>query len=327
MYDKLQYEINAASSIIIIQAENPDGDSLGSALGLEEILGDAGKDVILYCPVDIPKYLRYIKGWDRVTDEWPKKFDLALIVDTASATLLERAIISIQKSQLERVPVFILDHHQTEGDIPFPSTAITDPTCVATAELIVDIANALQWSINTQAAENLAIAVLSDSLGLTTPNTSAKSVLTLAQLVKAGAELSRIEGRRRELMKKSAEILKYKGKLIDRIEYCVDGKLALVHIPWSEIEQYSDRYNPSVLVLDEMRLVEGVHIAVAIKSYPDGKITGKIRCNPNTPIAETVAGYFGGGGHLYAAGFRTYDSFDSVKTELIKIVTQVVPGN
>jgi phosphoesterase RecJ-like protein len=116
-------------------------------------------------------------------------------------------------------------------------------------------------------------------------------------------------------MKKPAEILEYKGRLLERIEYFLDGKLALIHIPWEEIQQYSDLYNPSVLVLDEMRLVEGVEIGVAIKTYPDGKLTGKLRAN--TPIAEQVAGFFGGGGHPYASGFRVYEDYDKIVKELI----------
>jgi len=64
-----------------------------------------------------------------------------------------------------------------------------------------------------------------------------------------------------------------------------------------------------------MRLVEGVELGVAIKTYPDGKLTGKLRSN--IPISATVAGYFGGGGHEYAAGFRVYESIDKIIPELI----------
>ncbi|MEI6851121.1 MAG: hypothetical protein WCK26_04095, partial [Candidatus Saccharibacteria bacterium] len=71
-----------------------------------------------------------------------------------------------------------------------------------------------------------------------------------------------------------------------------------------------------VLVLDEMRLVENVEIGVAIKTYPDGKLTGKIRSN--LPISATVAGFFGGGGHEYAAGFRVYESIDTIIPELLE---------
>ena len=58
MYKDSIAAITAATTIVVIQAENPDGDSLGSALALEEILGDQKKGVLLYCPVEIPKYLR-----------------------------------------------------------------------------------------------------------------------------------------------------------------------------------------------------------------------------------------------------------------------------
>jgi phosphoesterase RecJ-like protein len=116
-------------------------------------------------------------------------------------------------------------------------------------------------------------------------------------------------------MKKAPEILKFKGELIGRIEYFLEGNLALVHVTWQDIQQYSDQFNPSVLVLDEMRLVSGVDVAIAIKTYPDGKLTGKLRSN--LPVSDVIAGFFGGGGHAYAAGFRVFESYDTVLHELI----------
>ncbi|HEX4662210.1 MAG TPA: DHH family phosphoesterase [Candidatus Saccharimonadales bacterium] len=324
MYDSFKQLVEPATHILVIQAENPDGDSLGSALGLEEILGDLGKKVTLYCPVDMPKYLRYAKGWDRVVSDMPRDFDAAIIVDTASHTLLGKALTPQNTAQLKSKPLAILDHHITEGDIPLTATTIADSTSVATGELIYKIATALDWTINPQAAENLVIAILSDSLGLTTDATTAHSIHTVGNLVELGAVISDIDARRREFGKKSPEILLYKAKLIEKIEYHCDGQLALVHIPWDEIEAYSDQYNPSMLVMDEMRLVEGVRIAVALKTYPDGKITGKLRANPSAKVAETVAGFFGGGGHPFAAGFRVYDDYEKIKHELIGAVDKIL---
>ena len=315
MYANATNLITDAQKIIIIQAENPDGDSLGSSLALEEILGDLGKDVTMYCPVEIPKYMRYIKGWDRIVTTFDASADLAIIVDTAADVLITKVLETPGvRHFLESHPVLVIDHHTTESNLSFDHTMLT-LDAVATSEVIYELAHANNWTINTQAAENMFVAILSDSLGLTTQNVTSNTYFVAGKLTELGAKVSDIEDRRREYMKKSPEILAYKGELISRIEYLLDGKLAIVHIPWEDIQKYSDQYNPSVLVLDEMRLVEGVEIGVAIKTYPDGKITGKLRAN--TPIAETVAGYFGGGGHKYAAGFRAYEDYDTIVSELV----------
>ena len=316
MYDEAKKLITDAQKIIVIQAENPDGDSLGSSVALEEILSDLGKDVVLYCPVEIPKYMRYIQGWDRVVTDFDTNADLAIIVDTAADVLISKVLETRGvRHFLESHPVLVLDHHTTESNLSFDHTLLST-NVVATGQLIHDLAADAGWSINEQAAENLLIAIMSDSLGLTTQNVTHETYQVVAELHKLGARNHVIEERRREFMKKAPEILAYKGELIGRIEYFLNGKLALVHIPWDDIQKYSDQYNPSILVLDEMRLVEGVELGVAIKTYPDGKVTGKLR--GNLPIAEQVAGYFGGGGHQYAAGFRAYDDYDTIVRELIE---------
>lgn len=317
MSEILKTAVESANSIVIIQAENPDGDSLGSSLALEEILGDLGKKVQLYCHVDMPKYLRHMTGWARVEDEFPFTADLAIIVDTLSDTLLSKALETPGvRHWLETHPVIAIDHHASvEDSLSFPHEVIADDAAVATGETITRLAEEAGWSINAIAASNLYSSIMADSLGLTTDGTTAASIHTVARLVEYGAVPKDIEAARRELMKKSPAILEYKGKLIERIEYYCDGQLALVHIPWEDIEAYSDQYNPSMLVLDEMRLVIGVELAVALKTYPDGKITGKLRAN--RPIADQVAGFFGGGGHPYAAGFRAFENYETIRSELV----------
>lgn len=323
MYDKAKNLISSAQKIMVIQAENPDGDSLGSTLALEEILSDLGKDVHLYCDVEMPKYLRYINGWDRVTQDFDTSADLAIIIDTTSETLISKAMeIPGGRHFFESHPVLVIDHHmETPATLSFNYELLAEEA-VASSEIIYKLASTNNWKISAQAAEDMMIAIMSDSLGLTIQNVTAETYYTVGHLVELGAHNSMIEERRREYSKKSADILAYKGRLLERIEYSLDGQLATVHIPWEEIAEFSDQYNPSVLVLDEMRLVIGVKIAVAFKTYPDGKLTGKIRSN--APIAEQVAGFFGGGGHKYAAGFRVFESYDKIMTELISATDKAI---
>ena len=314
--------IEKATKITVIQAENPDGDSLGSALALEEILGEASKEVQLFCPVDIPKYLRYFSGWDRISDNlWPS--DLFVIVDTASQILLSKIWENpLYRNLLEKMPILVIDHHtDATPDLEFSHEIILKEAS-SCAEVIFDFAKNSGFEINQQAAEHLMGAILSDTLGFSTQNVSPETFEIASQLTKLGASTAKIEEARREFSKKSPEILEYKGELIRRIEYFLDGKLALVHIPWDEIKKYSDKYNPSILVIDEMRLVEGVEVCVAIKTYPDGKLTGKVRTN--SPVAADIAGYFGGGGHAYAAGFRVYEKYDEILRELLAATERIL---
>ncbi|NLA42550.1 hypothetical protein GX865_00090 [Candidatus Saccharibacteria bacterium] len=316
MYEIAQSLIEESKKVIIIQAENPDGDSLGSSLALEEILGDLGKETVLYCPVEIPKYMRYITGWDRVISDFDTSADLAIIVDTTAEILMSKVLETPgARHYLETHKVLVIDHHMdSEPTLSFDHSLLLDDG-VSSSQVIHRLAEKSKWKINQSAATSMLAALLSDTLGLTTQNVDSIAYETASKLSALGASPSEIEESRREFMKKSAEILTYKGLLISRIEYYLEGKLAVIKIPFEEIEAYSDQYNPSVLVLDEMRLVTGVELAVAIKTYPDGKLTGKLR--GNSPIAADVAGFFGGGGHKYAAGFRIYETEDEVIRELI----------
>ena len=322
MYNNFKQFLENNHHITIIQAENPDGDSLGSALALEEILSDAGHEIALYCPVDIPKYMRYFTGWSRVTNDFYFKSDAYIIVDTAASVLLSKLLDDPPiKNILETKPVFVIDHHESAPDLPFNADYIIEPA-VATAELIYKIAKELDLPINPEAARCLLAGIMSDTLGLSSQSVTASTYRTSAELIDLGASVWDIEESRREYMKKSPRILDYKADLIKRIEYHLDGRLATVHIPWDDIREYSDEYNPNVLILEEMRLVEGVDIAVAIKTYPDGKLTGKIRST--SPIAEQLAGFFGGGGHAYAAGFRVYESYDQMLPDLLSTVSKLL---
>ena len=325
MYQEFKEFVENKQKICIIQAENPDGDSLGSAIALDYLLED--KEISLFCPVDIPKYLHYYPDWSRVANEFDWKADGYIIVDTAAEVLLSKLLEdSAIKNCLYSKPVFVIDHHETADDLNFPHQSIIEPL-PACCDLIYQIAKANHFTISKNTAEALVSGILSDTLGLTSASVTADTFRTIAELVDFGANVAELEDHRREFMKKSQRILDYKADLIKRIEYSLDGALATVHIPWDDIKEYSDEYNPNVLILEEMRLVEDVEVAVAIKTYPDGKVTGKIRTASDAPFADQIAGYFGGGGHPFAAGFRTYDtSYEEVVSELVKVTNELLAG-
>jgi bifunctional oligoribonuclease and PAP phosphatase NrnA len=323
--EKIRDLLAAAQRIVVVQADNPDGDSMGSALALEHILGDMGKSVYLYCGVDIPTYLRYLPGWDRTNKDLPSNFDLSIIVDTSADSLLEKMEETHQKGGLKTRPCIVLDHHATEATIKY-ATVMCNKTAVATGEVIYELAQQLGWPLSHDAKELISISIMADSLGLITDATSARSIHIIAELVEGGVSLADLEHARRQLQRKSPELTRYKGELLQRVEYYADNRLAVVSIPWAEIEKYSPSYNPSMLVMEDMRMTTDTQIALSFKIYRDGKITCKIRCNQDAPIASKLAEHFGGGGHAYAAGFKIQDGkpFSSVKTDCIQFATQLL---
>lgn len=321
MYDKFTEFLEGKQRICIIQAENPDGDSLGSAIALDYILSQT--DNYLYCPVDVPKYLHYFKDWSRVEIDFDYKADGYIIVDTASSVLISKLLDDTAiRNCLYNKPIFVLDHHETEDDLDFPHESIIEPL-PACADLIYKVSKANGLPIGPEAAGVLYSAISSDTLGLVSASVTSDTMRTMAELIDLGANPAELDEERREFMKKSQRILNYKADLIKRIDYSLDGRLATIHIPFEEIQEYSDEYNPNVLILEELRLVEGVIVAIAVKTYPDGKVTGKVRSSK--PIAEQIAGYFGGGGHPYAAGFRTYDtSYEEVVADVVSIMPSLL---
>ncbi|MGH7157500.1 MAG: DHH family phosphoesterase [Candidatus Saccharimonadales bacterium] len=323
--EKIKNILDGATKIVILQADNPDGDSMGSALALEQILGDMGKEPVLYCGVDIPSYLRYLPGWDRVVKDLPNQFDASIIVDTSAISLFENLAANGQRGRLGAKPCIIVDHHAVESTIPFASV-ICNKEAVATSEVIYELAQQLSWPLNHQAKEMISIAIMADSLGLITEATSARSIHIIAELVEGGVSLAELEHSRRELMRKSPALVHYKGELLQRVEYFSDNRIATITIPWKEIERYSPEYNPSMLVIDDMRMTTGTKVAIAFKTYNDGKITAKIRANQGAPVANQLAQTFGGGGHKYASGFKIQDGkpFNEIKSECISKATELL---
>lgn len=327
LHNELQELVSAANRIVIIQADNPDGDSLASSLALEQILGDMGKEPFLYCGVDMPGYLHYLPGWDRVSKDLPGKFDLSIIVDTCVISLLESLEKSGQKSWIATKPCIVIDHHDVPATIPFATILCNEPA-VSTGEILYELAKQFDWTLHQTAQNMLAISIMSDSLGLMTDATTARSIHIIAELVESGVKLAELEDARRLMMRKSPDLVRYKGELLQRVEYYADDRIAIITIPWKEIEQYSPLYNPTMLVLDDMRMTENTDIAIGFKVYSDGKVTAKIRCNYGKAIANDLAQAYGGGGHAYASGFKVKDgrSYETIKLDCITLATSLLDG-
>lgn len=324
--DQIDQIIKTAKSVVIVQADNPDADSLGSALALESILAAMDKQTYLYCAVDMPGYLRYLSGWDRIQNDLPKQFDISIVVDASTMTLLEKLSSSGQQGWLASRPCIVLDHHQTvEKQIPFADVMINDHTRASAGELIYILAQQLKWEVPQTAKQCIMTSILGDTQGLTNSLASAETYRIMADLVESGVDRPSIEEIRREFGKMPDKIYKYKAELIKRTVFEANGQIAYVVVPQEEINEYSPLYNPAPLIQNDMLQTQHVKLAIVFKKYNDGKVTGAIRSNQDSPVAADLAEHMGGGGHAFASGFKKENGdFETIKNNCLSHATKLL---
>ena len=325
--ESIKHIVDEAKTIVVLQADNPDADSLGSSLALEHILGDMGKSVFLYCGVDIPGYLHYLSGWDRVAHELPRQFDASIIVDASTFTLFEKLQSSGEMSWLSTRPSIVLDHHATvENRIDFASVNLYDDHASSCSELIFNLSTQLGWKVNPEAGAALMTGILGDTQGLSNDLASAATYRTMAALVELGVDRPALEEQRREYNRMTYDVFKYKARLIDRTDLAADGRIAYVTVPQAEITSYSPLYNPVPLIQNDLLNISGVVLTIVFKQYDDGKVTAAIRANPGYGVADKLAEHMGGGGHPYASGFKQVTSrpFNEIKSECISYATELL---
>lgn len=321
--DQLKQLIDTATTVLVLQPEKPDTDSLGSSLALEQILGDIGKEVVMYCQDEVPNYLRILEGWDRVVHDMPNKFDLTILVDCGGPQQIKRTLDKHQ-AKLTAKPFAILDHHANRSPMPFDTIDVIDPGCAATGEQVAKMATQYGWKINLAAAKAIVPSIMADTLGLSTPTTTADTVQTVAEMVRIGVDMAELRRKREEADALEPDLIALKGRLFQRIEYYADGRIALVVVTPEELTKYADIHDPADLINQEMRMIKGVQIAAVLRDY-DSTLYGrkiKISMRANLPIAAKAAQHFGGGGHAPAAGCTVEGRpADEVKNELVQVIT------
>ena len=330
---KFHQLVESAQRIVIIQAGNPDVDSLASALALEGILKPLGKSLSLYCNLPMPKYLQFLEGWQTVETELAQTYDLAIMVDSSSLSLLDHHHSHQDwQARLSQKPLIVLDHHPAAAEPVKADLIINDQQMVATGQLVYVLAKAANWPISPQVAEHLAASILSDSLGFSSQAMQAnpEPLRVMAELVELGVDLAQLNDKRLKQLQISPSQVDYKGQLLQRIEFSDQQQIAILSVPHAEIKQMSGQYNPTT-VLDEMRMVAGVKLTIGFKHYQQQarltRLTARLRCYNGCQVARALATHFGGGGHPYAAGIKWAGhqlDFEDIKIQVLNKAEQLL---
>lgn len=303
-------EIERASKILIGTHLNPDGDALGSALGLALFLESRGKTVEVVCHHDAPRNLKFLPSVGRVR-QTPELtgHDLGIIVDLDSFERLGTTVEYFH--DLKRLVV--IDHHvphEAPGDL-----RIIEIGSAATALIITNILQALDADITPDMATCLYTGISTDTGSFRFRNTSPDALAASALLLERGANLELVSEeifQNRQLS--SARLL---GHALETMKLDMDNRLAWSCLSNRDFEWAKATDEDTEGFVNELLSIETVQIAALLRESKPGKIRCSLRSRRGYDVAE-VARQFGGGGHKNAAGCNFEGDLADAEHQLIE---------
>lgn len=312
--------------ICITTHVNPDGDGLGSEVGLVHLLRERGIQAVVTNPSPTPEryhfLFRDLPGVDR-THEAVKELrraDLILVLDISDVGRLGM----LSQTVLERgVPVACVDHHVSQGHLP-DGPRFVDPEASATGELIYQLAHANAWALTPLAARALYVAILTDTGGFRFSNTRPETLRTAAALLEVGLDPEQIyldvyanapEGRARLL-----------AETLQTMVVEAEAGLAWVTVPPGALERLGATADDLDGIVEVPRSISGVRMALLFREIAAGRVKVSLRSVGTVDVAA-FAKPFGGGGHTKASGLSMEGSLAQVQTRVLGAAREYLSSN
>ena len=285
--------VRDASSIVLGTHVNPDGDAIGSILGLGHSLRRRGKRVGLICPSPVPEKFAFLPDTQAIAQEWPGwEPDLIVILDCSDR---QRLAYLYSESRFARVTTVNIDHHVTNER--FATVNWVDPSMAATAEMLGTWFVEAGWSLDEPVASCLLTGLHTDSLGFRTPTTQPRTLRLAADLMEAGAAMSAIVEQLYD--SKPRSLLRVWGMALANIHE--EGPLVWAALTRDMLTQAGAEDESFNGIVGFMRSTVDVEVAVLFSEERDGRIRTEFRSKGHVNVAE-IAYRLGGGGHPPAAG-------------------------
>jgi phosphoesterase RecJ-like protein len=304
---------------------NPDGDGLGSEVGLIHLLKAQGINAVVTNPSPTPERYRFLfrdlPGVDRSQEAVKelRKADQILVLDIADVGRLGM----LSQTVLERgVPVACVDHHVSQGHLP-DGARYVDAEASATGELIYQLAVANNWPLTPLAARALYVAILTDTGAFRFSNTKPAVLRAAAALLEAGLDPEQIyldvyasapEGRARLL-----------SETLQTLVVEPEQGLAWVTVPPGALERLGATADDLDGIVEVPRSINGVRMALLFREIASGRVKVSLRSVGTVDVAEFPRP-FGGGGHTKASGLSMEGSLAAVQATVLAAAREYLSG-
>jgi phosphoesterase RecJ-like protein len=310
--------LRAHQRFAILSHVRPDGDALGSQLALALSLQQLGKEVVVWNEDGLLDKYNFLPGGDRLTRPpgEPQDFEVAVALDTATQGRLGTAGESVRHAGTW----INIDHHPSNpgyGDLVH-----IDPTSPATGQILFELIQAEKMPMDPAIAENLFVAISTDTGSFQYPNTTARTFEIGAELLRCGVDVGRISQLLYEnYPRRRTELLR---ELLGTMRFEAAGKIASFSLSLKVAADLKVKPEDNEGLIDHLRAIHGVIVAVFFEELVDGKVRVSMRSKTDEVDVSAICQKFGGGGHKLAAGARVRGTLAEVAQKLLKAICDVI---
>jgi phosphoesterase RecJ-like protein len=320
-FEKIGRAFREHERFAILSHVRPDGDALGSQLALALALQQLGKDVRVWNEDGMLEKYSFLPRAELLTKPPAagQDVDVAIALDTAIQNRLGTALEAIRSAKTW----INIDHHPSNpayGDLVY-----VDPTSPATGQILFELMKSERLPMNREIAENLYVAVSTDTGSFQYPNTTARTFEIAAELVRTGIDVGRISQqlyenyprRRIELLRELLRTMRFEG----------GGRVASFSLSLKTAAKLGVLPEDNEGLIDHIRAIRGVIVAVFFEELAEGKVRVSMRSKSEAVDVCAICQKFGGGGHTLAAGARVRGTLAEVEQRILEAICDVVKCN
>ncbi len=317
--ERISAELRARDRFLLTAHEGPDGDALGSLLGMHQLLTQLGKDSVMFLAAkEFPLPIEY------------RFLPLEEVFHEPPADMADRTVVFLDCGNIDRMPVDFLtagdneviniDHHH--DNTRFGDFNLVDVEASCTAEIVYDLAVELGAVVTREMASALYVGLITDTGKFMYENTSAHTHRIAAELIEAGVDID--DTYRRLYEHVPIEKLRLVARALEGIQRHCDDRLVLTYITSADYAATGAGEEMTEGVIDHLRSIDGTKVAAVIRDLGNrGRAARKVslRSSEGDVDVSAIARKNGGGGHKRAAGFSTDLELDELVEFLCGEVT------
>ena len=319
-FNEIAQVLREQESFVIMSHVRPDGDALGYVIAMALCLRQLGKKVTVWNEDGMAEKFLFLPGAELVVTppSEPQEFDVAIALDTAVQNRLGTCLNSIKKAGIW----INMDHHISNtryGDLVH-----IDSSAPATGEILFEFFRAENFPVSREIADNLFVAISTDTGSFQYPNTSARTYEIGAELLRAGVNVGQLSQLMYESQPRRRILLM--RELLNSMRITCDNRVASFSLSLATARELGAKPEDTEGLIDIIRSIEGVLIAGFFEELPGGKTRISLRSKDARFDVCKICAQFGGGGHTLAAGARTSGGLTEVAEKVLTIICNEI-GN